>query len=197
MAPDFRLRLVDLWVPLGLSANAYDARNYFNEHLFTAALMQPGRSLAQANAFIQVLANRVRNSGTTGGAYAQSSGWGLFAVPMTDFMAGESKKPMLVLVGAVGFVLLIACSNIAGLMVTRTAGRTKEIAVRAALGAGRWQLVRQIVGGGFTTYPVGSMTLGLTLAQKWGFGSCWRSLRKTPTSDWRPDSTSGFWLLLR
>ncbi len=164
MAPDFRPRLVDLWVPLGLPTGAYDARNYFDEHLFAAARMYSGRTVAQANAFIQVLADRVRNSGTTGGAYAQSSGWGLFAVPMTDFMAGETKKPMLVLVGAVGFVLLIACSNIAGLMVTRTAGRAKEIAVRAALGAGRWQLVRQVLAESLLL-AAGGAALGLGLAQ--------------------------------
>jgi predicted permease len=164
MAPDFRPLMVDLWVPLGLPADAYDARNYFNEHLFAAARIHPGVSLARADAFVQVLANRVRNSGTTGGAYAQSSGWGLFTVPITDFLAGDTKKPMLVLLGAVGFVLLIACSNIAGLMVARTAGRAKEIAVRAALGAGKWQLVRHVMAES-SLLALGGAALGLALAQ--------------------------------
>src|SRR5262249_40535033 len=73
----------------------------------------------------------------------KDSAWGMFALPMTDFIAGDTRKPTLILLGAVGFVLLIVCSNIAGLMVARASGRAREIAVRAALGAGRSQLIQQ------------------------------------------------------
>src|SRR5258707_6454895 len=146
MGPEFRWpRQVDLWAPLGLPADAYKEPNRFNESYFAVARMHPGILVPQANALIQILVDRVRNNRTRSGAYAKDSAWGMFAVPMTDFIAGDTKRPMLVLLAAVGFVLLIACSNIAGLMVARTSGRAREIAVRAALGAGRRQLIHQVI----------------------------------------------------
>jgi predicted permease len=164
MGPEFRWpRQVDLWTPLGLAPDAYSEQNRFNESYFTVARMNPGVSLPQANAYIQVLVDRVREANGRISGYARSSAWGMFAVPITDFVAGDSRKPMLVLLGAVGFVLLIACSNIAGLMVARTAGRAKEIAVRAALGAGRWQLVRQVMAESLLLASGGAI-LGLAIA---------------------------------
>jgi predicted permease len=164
MGPEFRWpRQVDVWTPLGLAPDAYSEQNRFNENYFSVARMNPGVSLPQANAYIQVLVDRVREGNGRISGYARSSAWGMFAVPMTDFVAGDSRKPMLVLLGAVGFVLLIACSNIAGLMVARTAGRAKEIAVRAALGAGRWQLIRQVMTESLLL-ALGGTILGLGIA---------------------------------
>ena len=91
------------------------------------------------------------------------SAWGMFLVPFTDFIAGDTKTPMLVLLASVGFVLLIACSNIAGLMLARASGRSREIAVRAALGASRWNLIRQTLAESLMLSFAGAI-LGLALS---------------------------------
>jgi predicted permease len=145
MGADFRWPMqVDLWVPMGLAPEQFGEGNRFNENYLTIARLRPGVSLQQANSLIQILTNRVRNSAASG-AYAKDSAWGMFAIPITDYIAGDSKKPLVVLLTAVGFVLLISCSNIAGLMLARASGRSREMAIRAALGAGRWDLIRQTV----------------------------------------------------
>jgi predicted permease len=139
-------RAVDLWAPIGLAAKEYSEDNRFNENYSGVARLRPNVSLARANAGIQMTSDRVRNNGTQAGKYAQDSQWGIFAVPFTDFAVGDTKTPTLVLLAAVGLVLLIVCTNIAGLMLARTTAQARDIAVRTALGATRWKIMRQTAG---------------------------------------------------
>ncbi len=164
MGPEFRWpAAVELWVPLGIPADQFTEQNRFNESYAAFARLKPGVNFQQASALMRILTDRVHNNGTRGGAYAKDSAWGMFIVPFTDFIAGDTKTPMLVLLGAVGFVLLIACSNIAGLMLARASGRSREIAVRAALGASRWHLIRQTLAESLLLSAAGA-ALGLALA---------------------------------
>jgi predicted permease len=164
MPPDFRWPSeTDVWLPLQLPAAEFTDDYRFNEHLLGVARLRPGLTVAGANARIETLTGRVRNGSGENAAFARSSVWGMFAMPFTDYVAGDSKLAMLVLLGAVGFVLLIACANIAGLMLARTTSRSREIAVRAAIGAGRWRLVRQTLAESLVLSAAGA-AIGLGVA---------------------------------
>jgi len=164
MGPEFRWPInIDLWAPLGLADSDYKEDNRFNEAYVGVARLKPSLRFSSANAYVEMLGSRLRNSGTGNGAFAKSSQWGMFLMPFTDFVAGNTRTPMLVLMGAVGFVLLIACANIAGLMLARASGRSREIAVRAALGAGRWDLIRQTLAEGLVLTLAGAIS-GLGVA---------------------------------
>ncbi len=164
MRADFRWpREVDAWVPLGLPPAEFTDQFRFNEHLVAVARLRPRISVAGANARITALAGRVRSGSGEIADFAKSAQWGMFAMPFTDYVAGDSKRAMLVLLGAVGFVLLIACANIAALMLARATSRSREIAVRAAIGAGRWRLIRQTVVESGVLSAAGAV-LGLAMA---------------------------------
>jgi len=131
----------DLWSPLGLAPGEFAIDNTFNENYFAVARLKPNVSFAQADAYVKVLSQRVIDNPIS--SYAKDSQWGMFLVPLTTFVFGDLQTPILILGGAVAFVLLIACANIAGLQLAKVAGRSKELAVRTALGASRVRLIVQ------------------------------------------------------
>jgi predicted permease len=164
MGPEFLWPAqADLWTPLGLPPERYSPQNRFNENLFVAARMKPDATFTQADAFVKLAARRVAEQQDRAGTYARDSAWGMFAVPLTEFVFGNVKSQVLVLLGAVALVLLIACSNIAGLMLVRSSTRSREIALRAALGASRWHLVRQVLAESILLTGAGTL-LGLIAA---------------------------------
>jgi len=128
----------DLWVPFQFDLTSQDLAHYFR----VAARLKPGITLPQANAQLKLAVDEYRR---TYGTNSLSSQDGFGVVSLQESIIGDTRFPLLVLLGAVGFVLLIACANVANLLLARASARKREFATRAALGAGRSQIIRQLL----------------------------------------------------
>jgi predicted permease len=137
---------VEMWTSLGLAPTEFAAENRFNESYDSVVRMKPGVTVAQLNAGLeQKRLEEIRREGTSGFTFGETSGWGMFAQPWTDDAAGDLRKPLVALFAVVVMILLIACTNISGLMLARASARMKELAIRSALGASLRQLAMQFV----------------------------------------------------
>jgi len=152
----------DVWAPMGLKPDGYALDNLFNEDYFVVARTQAGVKPSTVAAFLELTTQQVREDARTQG-FPKASGWGMFAVPFTEFVYGNVRTPLFILLGAVALVLLIACSNVAGLLLARASGRAKEFAVRTALGASSWRLAGQTLTESVVLSAAG-MALGLVIA---------------------------------
>ena len=152
-----------LWTPLGLAPDAFTPNSRFNEHLTAVARLYPGVSFQSAAAYMKVLTHRAEDAEPQTGNFGRAAEWSMGIEPFTEFTSGKVEKPMLILLGAVAFVLLIACSNIAGLMLVRATGRARELAIRMSLGATRTDLTRQAFAESLTLAFIGTL-LGLAAA---------------------------------
>jgi len=167
----------DAWVPLERDVPWKERGTHF---LTVMAKRKSGVSVEQARSGLKVLSAQLDAKSHTG--------HGIAASPLQDQMFGDARPSLLLLLGAAGFLLLIACANVANILLARASARGKEFAIRVALGAGRWRLLRQTLAESLLLSGLGAA--GGFLLALWGTALLRRAW---PQSAPRPDSLSVDW----
>lgn len=155
----FSLRNSDLWIPFQPTQNQLTRRFLHSSNLI--GRLKPGVTPEQAQSEMNVIASRIEQQFNDSHAGTTAR-----VVPLQEEMVGTVRPILLILLAAVAFVLLIACANVASLLLTRSLARQKEVALRAALGASRWRVVRQLLTEAILLSLAGG-AIGLVIAY-WG-----------------------------
>ena len=138
---DFPRPEVDLWIPTAWAPTARAEEWFRRAHWMRAiARLRAGSSATQAEAELQVVARALQSEHPV-----LNRGMGAGLTPLQEFLVGDTRRPLLILLGAVALLLLIACANVGNLLLVQAAGREREIALRLAIGAGRARLIRQAI----------------------------------------------------
>lgn len=153
----------DVWIPIGFAVpDPAMAEMRMYRGFSTVARLAPGASLDQLRGDLDLLSKRISASGQATSKFG--GGEALGANLLRDAVVGDARQPLLILFGAVALVLLIACVNAASLLVARATAREKAFAVRRAIGAGRWRIVRQLLVES-VLLALGAAAVGLVLAR--------------------------------
>jgi putative ABC transport system permease protein len=151
---------IELWFPLVLGEQDTNDNQRGAHYIDVVGRLKPGVTLEQAQDDLTAIEQRIA------ARFDKVQGYGVWTRPLLDAMVGHVRRPLLLLLGAVGFVLLVACANVSSLLLARATGRRAEIALRSALGATRWRIVGQLLIESLMLSTVGGM-LGV-VAATWG-----------------------------
>ena len=150
-------RDIALIVPFAFTPQQMSDSARGNEFSSMIARLRPGATIEQLNAQIKTIVDRNNERLPTRAQFAKSSGFGGYGVSMRDQLVGDVRTPLLVLQAGVILVLLIACANVANLLLMRATGRGRELAIRTTLGAGHWRLLRQMLTEGVVLSVIGGL----------------------------------------
>jgi putative ABC transport system permease protein len=148
---------VDMWLPLAL--DAADARASAGRTLMVVARLKPGVAIEKAGRELDAIGSGLEQANPT-----LNSGWRPSVYPLQEEVVGKVRDPLLVLMAAVGFLLLMGCANVANLLLARAGSRRREVAIRTAMGAGRGSIIVQLLGENLLLAGAGGAA-GLVLAR--------------------------------
>ena len=154
---DLPARDIGLLVPFSFTANDKSDNSRGNEFSMMIARLAPGATREQLDAQMKVIVNRNLDRLPQFKGFATTSGFGGYSVPIREQLSGNVRAPLLVLQVGVLLVLLIACANVANLLLMRATGRHREIAIRSAIGAGRSHVIRQLLVEGLVLSALGAI----------------------------------------